>query len=370
MPKFVSELAQGNAFSRSSDGGGAAFQATRKWRVILNSPGESWDIGAAVGVSIGQVYGDINPIPCISLEMTADGDSRLVRIVTATYRSSESSSPNAPDPKTQEPTIRPALYSMTTSLTEIAAWGGGYVSNGVTAGWGPAVNPVGDLYDGITRLEPVVNINIDQYSITDGSNLLQYCGYVNSEPFNFSGLSVGTHCCMLQSISSQAVVEQFAGGNFRGFKVTFGFAVRAHWTYTREGFQAIGWDMAVPQSGFNIRNTGIGRSDVDQKALQLQHEDGGKVMKLAGGQLVIADGTSNTKVRAMVTVPAGERETSTSYGYTQRPSAQPVALNDDGTPRNADNFPVTGKVLINRVCIQPEIAFGENFSFFGIRRFA
>jgi hypothetical protein len=235
MPKIVSELAQGNAFSRSSDGGGAAFQATRKWRVILNSPGESWDIGDAVGVSIGQVYSEISPIPCVSLEMTADGESRLVRIVTATYRSSESASPGAPDPKTQEPTIRPAMYSMTTSLTEIAAWGGANVTGGVSGAWSPAVNPVGDLYDGVTRLEPVVNINIDQYSATDKSELLAYCGYVNSESFNFSGLSIGTHCCMLQSISSQAVVEEFAAGKFRGFKVTFGFAVRAHWTYTREG---------------------------------------------------------------------------------------------------------------------------------------
>jgi hypothetical protein len=175
---------------------------------------------------------------------------------------------------------------------------------------------------------------------------------------------------MLQSISSNPVVEQFGNTTFRGFKVTFGFAVRAHWTITRQGFQAIGWDMAVPQTGFNIRNTGIGRSDVDQKSLALQHTDGGKVMKLAGGQLVLADGTSGTKVRAMVTVPAGERESADSYGYTQRPAAQPVALNDDGTPRNADNFSTAEKVLINRICIQPEMAFGRNFSNFGIRWFS
>jgi hypothetical protein len=56
-------------------------------------------------------------------------------------------------------------------------------------------------------------------------------------------------------------------------------------------------------------------------------------------------------------------------GYTQRPAAQPVALNDDGTPRNAAYFPMNQKVLINRVCIQPEMAFGSNFSNFGIRWF-
>lgn len=368
MPKMVSELAQGKSFSRSADGGALADQATRTWKILLNSPNESFVISDAVGVNIGDPLGSTNPIPCVSLDVRADGESRLVRIVTAQYRSSPGV--GNIDPGTQAPTARPALYSMTTSLTEIAAWGGALVTGGSSGAWSPAVNPVGDLVDGITRLEPVVNINIDQYSSSDMSSLLSYCGYVNTDSFTFSGLSIGVHCCMLQSVSSSPVVEQFGNTTFRGFKVTFGFAVRAHWTITRNGFQAIGWDMAVPQTGFNIKNTGIGRADVDQKALALQHEDGGKVMKLAGGQLVIADGTEGSRVRAMVTVPAGERESSTSYGYTQRPAAQPVALNDDGTPRNADNFPVAQKVLINRICIQPEMNFGNNFANFGIRWFS
>jgi hypothetical protein len=367
MPKLVSELAQGLAFSRSSEGGSDAYQATRKWRVLLASPSENWDIAAAVGLNIGDPYSASNRIPCVSLDVAADGESRLVRIVTAQFRSSPGI--GSTDPGTQSPTLRPALYSMTTSLTEIAAWGGAPVSGGESGAWIPAVNPVGDLVDGVTRLEPVVNINIDQYSYSDMSQLLAYCGYVNSDIFTFSNLSVGIHCCMLQSISSQAIVEQFGDTTFRGFKVSFGFAVRAHWTLTREGFQAIGWDMAVPQTGFNIINTGIGRNDVDQRALALQHSDL-KVMKLAGGQLVIADGTEGTKVRAMVTVPSADKPDAGTYGYTQRPAAQPVALNDDGTPRNADAFPMSQKVLINRVCIQPEMDFGNNFANFGIRWFS
>jgi hypothetical protein len=197
------------------------------------------------------------------------------------------------------------------------------------------------------------------------SQLLAYCGYVNSDTFTFSNLSVGVHCCMLQSISSTAVVEQFGNVTFRGFKVTFGFAVRAHWTITRQGFQAIGWDMAVPQTGFNIFNSGTGRSDVDQKALALQHRGGKVSVTGANNAVVLADGLVNTRTRAMVTVPASE-----DGGYVQRPSAQPVALNDDGTPRNTANFSMVEKVLINRICIQPEMAFGRNFSNFGIRWFA
>jgi hypothetical protein len=361
MPKLVSELAQGKSFSRSAEGGQLADQATRTWKILLNSPNESFIISDAIGVNIGDPLGSTNPIPCVSLDVKADGESRLVRIVTAQYRSNPSV--GDVDPGTQQPTQRPAMYSMSTSLTEIAAWGGAPVTNGVSGDWTPAVNPVGDLVDGVTRLEPVVNINIDQYSSSDMSQMLGYCGYVNSDSFTFSSLSIGVHCCMLQSVSSNAIVEQFGDVTFRGFKVTFGFAVRAHWTITREGFQAIGWDMAIPQTGFNIINSGLSRNDVDKKALALEHKDA-KVYLIGGTYPVLALGTEQSKVRAMVTVPAGDG------GYLQRPSAQPVALNDDGTPRNADNFSVAQKVLINRICIQPEMAFGNNFSNFGIRWFA
>jgi hypothetical protein len=360
MPKLVSELAQGKSFSRSADGGQLADQATRTWKILLNAPDEAFIISDVIGVNIGDPLGSANPIPCVSLDVKADGESRLVRIVTAQYRSNPGV--GGTDPKLQEPTIRPAMYSMTTSLTEIAAWGGAPVTGGVSGSWVPAVNPVGDLVDGVTRLEPVVNINVDQYSASDMSQLLAYCGYVNSDPFTFSSLSVGVHCCMLQSISSNAVVEQFGNATFRGFKVTFGFAVRAHWTLTRSGFQAIGWDMAVPQTGFNIINYGLtSQSDVDPQSLTLQHEEGGKVkLNGDGSPYGYAFGTQNKKVRAMVTVPASEG------GWTQRPSAQPVPLNDDGTPRSPTASP---RVLINRICIQPEMAFGNNFSNFGIRWF-
>jgi hypothetical protein len=363
MPRMVSELAQGKSFSRSADGGGLADQATRTWKILLSSPGESFNIAQVVGVNIGDPLGSANPIPCVSLDVKGDGESRLVRIVTAQYRTAVGIGNT--DPRTQPPGARPALYSMTTSLTELAAWGGARVSNGSSSGWVPAVNPVGDLVDGVTRLEPVVNINIEQYSYSDMSQLLAYCGYVNSDIFTFSNLSVGIHCCMLQSVSSNPVVEQFGNTTFRGFKVTFGFAVRAHWTITREGFEAIGWDMAVPQTGFNIYNSGTDRDDVDKKALALQHRDGKVSVIGANNAVVLADGLVNVKARAMVSVPATE-----DGGYVQRPSAQPVALNDDGTPRNADYFPLAEKVLINRICIQPEMPFGRNFSGFGIRWFA
>ena len=350
MPKLVSELAQGKSFSRSAEGGTLADRATRTWKILLNTPNESFNIAQAVGVNIGDPLGGANPIPCVSLDVKADGESRLVRIVTAEYRSSPSI--GGTDPGLQEPAVRPAMYSMTTSLTEIAAWGGSLVSGGSSGDWSPMINPVGDLVDGITRLEPVVNINVDQYSYSDMSQLLAYCGYVNSDGFTFSNLSIGVHCCMLQSISSNAVVEQFGDVTFRGFKVSFGFAVRAHWTLTRNGFQAIGWDMAVPQTGFNIKNSNSGGAD--QETLMWEMDD----FKVKMPLVLVKPGQ---RVPAQVTIAAG------NGSWAQRPASRPVALNDDGTPRSPSASP---PVLINRICIQPEMAFGTNFSNFGIRWFA
>lgn len=357
MPKLVSQLAQGNSFSESSENGRPAYTATRTWRVILTDPNETWSPSDAVGVNIGSPYLDSNPIPCVSVEARADGDSRVVRIVTATYRATPGVDP-VTDPKTLEPELRPANYSVSTSLQEITAWGGKPVRNNVSQAWTPAVNPVGDLYDGVTRLEPVVNIQIEQFSYFDETNKMGLVGYVNSDDFFFSSLTIGVHCCMLQGMASNPVVERFGESIFRGFKVQYTFAVRRHDTITRDGYGPVGWDLAIPQTGFNIVNSGFLRSDVDQEAMQWEHEDG-KVKMLAGLPVERAKGTEGKKVRAMVAVPAG------NGGYVQRPASQPVALNDDGTPRNT--LTQNPRVLINRACLQPEMPFTNNFGAFGIR---
>jgi len=350
MPKLVSELAQGKSFSRSAEGGELADQATRTWKILLNTPNESFIISDVVGVNIGDPLGSANPIPCVSLEARADGESRLVRIVTAQYRST--AGVGSTDPGTLSPLSRPATYSMSTSLTEIACWGGSVVTGNASGVWSPAINPAGDIVDGITRLEPVVTINIEQYSQGDMSQMLGYCGMVNSDSFVFSGLTIGTHCCMLQSISSQSVVETFGNSTFRGFKVTFGFAVRAHWTVTRSGYEAIGWDIAVPLCGRNIINSQ--GSDVDADTLMYETKEG----KVTAPLTLVKPGS---RCPAQVTLAAGDG------GWAQVRAADPVPLNDDGTPRSRGATP---PVLINRICIQPEMAFGSNFASFGIRWFA
>lgn len=352
------EIPQGNQFSRSSESGVVADSATRRFRVLLSTPGESWDISQTVGVQIGDPYSGPNQIPCVSLEASADGDSKLVRIVTATYKSTLGIGSGNSDPKLSPPEQRPALYSISTSLSEIVAWGGKPVVGGQSQGWMGAYNPVGDMVDGLTRLEPVITINVDQYSASDQSSILQYSGYVNSDTFSFSNLSVGIHQCMLQSVNSRPVVEQFGGTTFRGFIVSFVFAVRRHYTFTREGEMAVGWDLAVPQTGLYIKNDGLGTNNVSNDALCLKHIDG-QIYEYPDG-VTYAIGTQGKKVRGMVVLPCLDGE----GGAVQRQCAQPLALNDDGTPRSPLAEP---PVLINRFCMQPETNFGTNFSNFGIR---
>lgn len=280
---MVTEIAQGNTFSETSEEGRGAYSATRAWKVLLTAPDEAYDINELTGVSIGDAYTEANPLPCVSLEVRPDGDSRLVKIITATYRATPGftavAGGDAPaDPKTVEPTVRAAVYSMSTSLQEIAAWGfrqvTGAGNSATSQAWGPAVNPVGDMIDGITRLEPVVTINIEQYSYSDGTDYAGYVGYVNSLPFTFSSMSIGVHCCMLQGVSSTPVVEQFNSRTFRGFKLSFAFAVRSHWALTRYGVQPIGWDIAAPQTGHNALNMALSLLDstVEKEALNLLHD--------------------------------------------------------------------------------------------------
>lgn len=355
MPRMVTELTQGNTFSLNADR--SAWSAKREWKVLVDA-NESWNINDAIGVNIGDIYNSENPLPCVSIESRHDGESRLVAIVTATYRANagggtEPANQEEADPLSISPIARKATYSMSTSLSEIAAWGGRVVTGGVSGEWLPAQNPVGDLIDGISRLEPILTITFEQYSYSDMSSLVNLIGYVNSNAFQFSAVSIGPHCCMFQGFSVATVVEQFGRLTFRGFKVSYTFVARGHYTLTRNGPETIGWDVAIPQTGFNIINNGLNDQAVEQTALVLEHEDG-KVKNPAA----LAVGTAGTKVRAMVTVasPGG--------GTMQRPASQPVALNDNGTPRSQSQTP---KILINRVCTQPEMGFGTNFNAFGVR---
>lgn len=355
----VSELQTGE-FTSSSDGGVQAFSAKRQWRVVRDSPDEVININTVIDVNIGDPYSSANPIPCISVDAKRDGSSRLVQIITATYKTTPGgvggggSGGGGSDPRSSAPQVRPAMYSMSSSLQQVAARGGYILTENGLVGPGTFTNSAGDIVDGMTRLEPVVTINIDQYSFTDQSNLLQYVGHINSDQFTFNALTIPTHCCMLQSISAKGHVENFGNSIFRGFLVSFQFAYRKHvCEEISVGDTSIGWDSPIIDSGYNIINTGLNSAQTEQEHLNLEHED----MQVAQPQQ-LATGTDGVKCRAAIVI-AGQ-----DGGMVQRPAAQPVALNADGSPRSRSLQP-----RVFRAQTQPEVTFGNNFSNFGIRGF-
>lgn len=368
MPKSVVELAQLNTFSRSSDGGQLSDTATRGFKVILNAPNESWNVHTAIGYNIGDPYDPTYPndLPMVSVDVRAEGESRMVRLVTATFRNtpggvdgSGGGGSSRGDRRKQAPEVRAPLYSMSTSLQEVPASSWRRWAGGVLQGNTPAANPVGDMFDGITKLEPVTTISIEQFSFTDGTLLLDFVGAVNSDLFRFSGLNIQPHNCMFQNVSSVGHVENFNGVTFRGFKLTFQFIVKKNWALLSDGaVHPIGWDQAVPLSGYNIINGGLGNAAVDETALALAHEN-----FLVKDPRELAPGTEGKKVRAHILHAAKGEEP----GAVQGLAAQPVALNLDGTPRNVQTQ--NPPVLIERYATQQPFDFGDNFASFGINSF-
>lgn len=345
MPKLVTELAQGNTFARSADGGSLADSATRVWKVILNAPNESLDIFAAIGVSIGDVYSQTNPIPCVSIEGRADGESRLVRVITAQYRTTAGvggagGGGGGADPKTVIPTSRYATVSVNTSYMEMPAWTWFPNPTSQPSTMAIAENPMGDMYDGVTRYEPVVTFQFEQFEAADPSGKLQHVGKVNSNSGSFGSLALFPRSTLFRACNFQMHVESWGGTLYRGYTVSYEFAYRKNVQFVSGALTSIGWDIAAPQTGFNVKafTPNFVQNTNDNYAQPLKHDEStGQIIT----PLALPDGiTAGAKVRAMVRVPSFR-----SGGTSQTPSAQPVALNNDGTPRSEAADP---KVLVYR----------------------
>lgn len=347
MPKLVKELPQGKAFSRSAEGGTLADTATRVWKIILNAPNEGFDLSSAIGVQIGDPLDNVNPIPCVSIDVKGDGESRMVRIVTAQYRSSAmvdgEGGTGLPDPMLVMPDIRPANFSTSTSLYEMPAtrW---CEAPGNT--WTPVHNPVGDLMDGVGEMVPITTIRVTQFNHLPGTVFAEHVGKVNDEPMNLgSFLSCSRRTVMFRGVEAQPHVETFGITVYRGFMNSYEFSYRPHFV---DGFGNVGWDILVPLSGFNC----IAFEPTNANIIALK--DPWAVPLAVDGDLKVKrpyqlapDVTPGDKVRAHVRVADAQNNT-----VRQSPSAQPVPLNADGTPRTTYADP---KVLIKQYQVQTAI---------------
>jgi hypothetical protein len=357
MPKMTKEVYAGVQYDFSSEEGQIASSTTRVFRIIKSDVGEYINVAATCGVQIGQEHPSESGLYCASYSAQYDGDSRMVIVATFNYRTTPGGGDAGQDPGQFSPDIRPANWSVSTSLQEVPA----YVWKGITGpdadNWVPCANPVGDMYEGVARLEPIVTISVDQFELVDPTRHCLRAGRVNREAITLGSLSMQPRSVMFKGVQTQPALEQWGTVLYRGWKASYEFAFRSNWVGSPVN-RFIGWDVVQPQSGFNVKtHTPLGpngsqvANDRDDFGQPLRHKDYQIQIPVA-----LPDGVGvGEKVRAHVRVYEGEEGK-----VSQRPSAQPIALNDDGTARSPFASP---KVLIHRYQVQDDY----DFTNFGLR---
>lgn len=347
MPSLVKEVTQGQNKSREQSresGSPDSGSASRVFRVVLSSPGESFDEQQTCGVSIGSLHPTEDGYTCVSFTTAYDGESRMVVNVTFNYQIAR---PGAD--RDQPPDARPANWSISSALYEkpVSSWRRLATRDPKRWHWdAPAANPVGDIYDGVTAMTALVTITIQQFEPADPTKYAEYVGRINSEQIILGSLVMAPHTVMLRGVQANPTVETFGGQTYRGWSASYEFAYKANLTSVHfgengdDGFHVVelGWDIAVPQTGFNCHafdpQAPSNIQDVYGQPLQHGKDDdpayAGRIKEPLALPLGVQAGS---KQRAMVRVFSYS-----NGGASQTPSALPIPLNDDGTPRKIENM--------------------------------
>lgn len=365
MPRMVSEVAQGTQyqFSGSQDGIGASLN--RVFRILLDSPQEYVNLPQACGVSVGDVHPTETYLRCTNYMGQYDGESRMVILATFTFTADVAwggegggtGGGGGGGRLSTNPEIRPANWSLSATMMEVPAYSWAMVTDlsGDTDPEEAATNPAGDAYVGIAKLEPIVTISIEQYEFQDPTRHVMHVGKTNSNVVTLGSLTCPRRTVMLRNVQSRPFVEQYGDLLYRGWNVAYEFSFRRNTiSGLRIGDQNnitadIGWDIAVPQTGLNIINdeNALGGGACEIGSLLLAHENQ-KIKDWPDDPSLVA-GTNGRKVRGMILVHEYE-----DGGASQLPCAQPIPLNDDGTPRSSTAYP---KVIIKRYRVTEEIDF-------------
>lgn len=337
MPQLVSEITSGSGFSATASENSVAGSKSRAFRIILSSPDEAVSVEAACGVSVGSPHPADSTFTCTSYNANYEGESRMVLTVVFNYDPSPDQGGGGGG--NQPPDSRPATWSLSSAIYErpVQVWRQRQTPNG----WGnpkPATNPADDFYDGVTTLDAMVTISIRQFTLNDITRHCQFVGSINDEEIQLGSLQMKPHTVMLRGVQAEAVAIPYGDQIYRGFNATYEFAYRENkMEVSLEAAPAaelaLGWDIAVPQTGFNAK------AFTPQADDPVTRDPFGQPLKHADGRIGFEDGlpllpqgiTDGDKVRAMVLVYEYE-----NGGASQTPSAMPIPLNDDGTPRKID----------------------------------
>lgn len=335
----VSEVTSGSGESRAAgDAGRVTDSRSRSFRIVKSSPTEAINYEALTGVSIGARHPTNSELACVSYDARFDGDSRMVIVVTFRYEP-------RPQGNNQPPDARPANWTISSATMEapVSTWA---KRLGVNQ-WGlfiPATNPVGDVYDGVTTLRPLIRITISQFEPEDPTFNAEFVGYINKESITLKTLVMDPHTVLFSGLNFTPAVESFDGASYSGWRAEYEFLFKTNLQRVRDAGgqdvdRILGWDIAVPQTGFNVFafDPDAAAADEDIFGQPLKHgEKGtkyyGKIVPPDGGGYDLPDEiAAGEKARAMVRVFSHQ-----GGGASQTPSAQPIPLNDDGRPRKID----------------------------------
>jgi len=353
---IVSEIASGVQYQFSSEENQAAVSTTRVFRIVKKKPDSYINISGVCKVKVGDEHPEEEKLFCTSYSAQYDGDSRMVILATFNYRTTPAGDGN--DRTQTEPDLRLAQWSLSTSLQEVPAYVWKVITGPGAGNVVPCTNTAGDLYDGVSRLEPIVTISVEQFETEDPTRHCSLTGYVNEKAFAIGTLDIFPRSLMFRGVQCAPAAEKWGDVVYRGWRASYEFAYRVNWIGAPIN-DKIGWDVAVPQTGFNVlawtptapngSQTANNRDDFGQP---LDLDESGRIKTPVSLPQGISSGD---KVRAHIRVAA-----TTGGGASQRPSAQPIALNDNGAARSPVASP---KVLVYRYQVQNEV----DFSTFGLR---
>lgn len=351
MPRIVTELPQGQSFGRDVSDSKVADTSERNFRVVLNSPNEVYSPQAVCNVRVGDPH-PYNPLlTCSGFDAKFENDSRLINIISFKY----GSNPGQEDTKQKSPDVRPPLWSTSTTLIEapIIYWKRRTSDTGSIGDWVTPKNPAGDRYEGISKLEPTTTITVEQYEAMDPTRNIKYVGRVNSTAMTLGSMSMPPRSVMFRGLQSKPHVEPFGELVWRGWICTYEFAYRdnvaSYYNGSAEVRDSIGWDMTQIVEGFNIKNTGLGASGVDQGALNYVLDANNAITPSWDARTLFRPGD---KLRALIRCCVGNDDTTK---VSQRAAVQPVALNENGSPRDVDTS--TPSVLVYRYQIYEDCDF-------------
>lgn len=383
MPR-VAEITSGVTYEFSGKEGATAASVKRVFRILKASTDEYVNLAEACGVSVGQPHPQEQNLFCDSYSAQYEGDSRLVIVATFNYQTTPwndggdggggGGGGGGIERVIAPPDLRPPKVTWSSSLTEVPSSWWEPVEHPTRSGEQPCTNPVGDFYEGVTRIVPVITATFEAFNAISGLMFAEHIGKVNENGFRYGGYAFEPRSVMFRGLQARPTTEQWGNAYFSGWSMSYEFAYRANWaTYvgTNDAGAAvwvnknIGWDIVVPQTGMNVKaHTPLNppsqnnefRDDFGQP---LKHSDYkiASPATLPPGVVALPDENAS-KMRACVSfvdLESGER--------VQRPSSMPIPLNDNGTARSP-LMPTYDLVKVYRYRIQKQLNFVETFPFF------